>query len=109
MSEPKYVDGLYPRPAPQQAPDFVIGKLAINVQQFRAWMQAHLRENPDAEWINIDMTTRKSDPTKGTAKLDEWKPERREESPRALQKSVQQTASAPYGSTNNSDFEEPPF
>ena len=39
MSEP--ISGLYPKAKHEKAPDFVIGKLSINIPQFREWMVAH--------------------------------------------------------------------
>lgn len=71
------VNGLYPKPRGPRAPDFVIGKLSIKVDQFREWMKQHLRENPDEEWINIDMKVSKGG--KGFAVIDSWKPEQRSE------------------------------
>ena len=79
MSEPQYVNGLYPKPKSDAAPSFVIGKLSINVAQFREWMQGYLKDNPDAEWINIDMKRQKANPEKGSAVLDTWKPEKQAE------------------------------
>jgi hypothetical protein len=66
------VNGLYPKKRDNQ-PDWVIGKLSINVEQFREWMKAHLAANSGDEWINIDMAVSKQG--KGYAKLDTWKPE----------------------------------
>lgn len=76
MSDNQFVDGLYPKPKSDRAPDYVIGKLSINLEQFMPWIRQWCKDNPGEQWINIDMTTRKSDPSKGTAKLDTWKPER---------------------------------
>lgn len=75
MSEVQYVDGLYPKPKNYQAPDFVIGKLSINLEQFMPWIRQWCKDNPGEQWVNIEMTTRKNDPSKGSAKLDTWKPE----------------------------------
>ena len=61
------IGGLYPKKRDGQ-PDFVIGKLSINVAQFREWMTEYLKANPGGEWINIDMLVSKGG--KGYAKLD---------------------------------------
>lgn len=74
MSEKKFVDGLYLDPPRDGAPDFVIGKLAINVAQFRDWMVAYLKDNPNEKWIRMDLTRQKADPQKGTVALNDWKP-----------------------------------
>jgi hypothetical protein len=71
------IGGLYPKKRDGQ-PDFVIGKLSINVPQFREWMQKHMKENPDVIWVNTDMLVSKGG--KGYAKLDTWEPESKEES-----------------------------
>tara|TARA_R100001591_G_scaffold85062_1_gene91351 strand:- start:245 stop:508 length:264 start_codon:yes stop_codon:yes gene_type:complete len=70
------IGGLYPKKRDGQ-PDFVIGKLSINVAQFREWMAEYLKANPGGEWINIDMLVSKAG--KGYAKLDTWEPESKEE------------------------------
>ncbi len=73
MDDSELVSGLYPKKPHGNAPDFVIGKLSINVEQFRDWMKSHLSANQDAEWINLDMKLSKAD--KGYAVVDTWKPD----------------------------------
>ena len=73
MDDSELVAGLYPKKPHGNAPDFVIGKLSINVEQFRGWMKSHLSANQGAEWINIDMKLSKAD--KGYAVVDTWKPD----------------------------------
>lgn len=70
------IGGLYPKKRDGQ-PDFVIGKLSINVAQFREWMAEYLKANQGAEWINMDMLVSKAG--KGYAKLDTWEPESKQE------------------------------
>ena len=70
------IGGLYPKKRDGQ-PDFVIGKLSINVPQFREWMAEHLKANQGSEWINIDMLVSKAG--KGYAKLDTWEPDKKQE------------------------------
>jgi hypothetical protein len=67
------IGGIYPKQKSDRAPDYVIGKLSINVKQFREWMQGHLKANPSDEWINLEMLVGKSG--KAYAKLDTWKPD----------------------------------
>lgn len=74
MSESELINGLYPKPKHPNAPDFVIGKLSINVAQFREWMKGYLAANPGAKWITIDMKESKNG--KGYAVIDNWKPTR---------------------------------
>lgn len=66
------IGGIYPKPKHANAPDYVIGKLSINVQQFREWMQGYLKENPDADWINMELKVGRSG--RAYAALDTWKP-----------------------------------
>jgi hypothetical protein len=75
------IGGLYPKPRNDNAPSFVIGKASINVAQFRDWMQGYLKQNPDTEWINMDMKVSKAG--KGYAVIDNWKPEGRSEGNKA--------------------------
>lgn len=72
------IEGLYPKPKHEKAPDFVIGKLSIRVDQFREWMKAHIAAHPGEEWINIDMKVSKGG--KGYAVIDDWKPDNKTES-----------------------------
>lgn len=67
------INGLYPKPKNDKAPDFVIGKLSINIDQFRDWMKQHIADNPGEDWINVDMKVSKGG--KGYAALDTWKPD----------------------------------
>lgn len=85
------IDGLYPKPKSEKAPDFVIGKLSINVSQFREWMINHIQAHPGEEWINIDMKVSKAG--KGYAVLDTWKPDAPSPSPESAQ--THAAASAP--------------
>jgi len=71
------IGGIYPKPKHDNAPSFVIGKASINVAQFREWMQGYLKQNPNAEWINMDMKVSKAG--KGYAVIDNWKPEGKSE------------------------------
>ena len=70
------IGGLYPKKRDGQ-PDFVIGKLSINVAQFRECMAEYLKANQGSEWINMDMLVSKAG--KGYAKLDTWEPESKQE------------------------------
>lgn len=65
------VNGFYPKPKHENAPDFVIGKLSIRVDQFREFLGDYLKDNP-GEWINIDMKVSKNG--KGYAVIDNWEP-----------------------------------
>ena len=79
MDDSELVSGLYPKMPNDSARHFVIGKLGINVEQFRGWMKDYLNANPGAEWINIDMELSKAEQAanskKGYAAIDTWKPD----------------------------------
>ena len=93
------INGLYPKQKHENAPDFVIGKLSINVSQFRDWMKGYLAENPNEEWINIDMKTSKSG--KGYAAIDDWKPNQPANEPPPA-KPAPQAAAEPDGFEDSS-------
>ena len=67
------VNGYYPKPPREGAPEFVMGKVNINVQQFKEWFRDYLKANPDQEWLTIDSLVSKNG--KGYGKIDTWKPE----------------------------------
>jgi len=67
------VGGFYPRPPREGAPEFVMGKININVEQFKTWFRDYLKENPDEEWLSIDTLISKNG--KGYGKIDTWKPD----------------------------------
>ena len=66
------VNGLYPKQKSSNAPDFVLCKLSINVQQFREWFGNYLKEHPGEEWVNLDLKVSRAG--KGYAQVDTWKP-----------------------------------
>ena len=68
------IGGFYPKPKSDKAPDWVIGKASINISQFREWMSAYIKQNPDEQWVNMELLVAKSG--KGYARVDDWKPER---------------------------------
>ena len=67
------VGGFYPRPPREGAPEFVMGKININVEQFKTWFRDYLKENPDEEWLSLDSLISKNG--KGYCKVDTWKPD----------------------------------
>ena len=79
MSDNELVNGLYPKQKPDNAPDFVLGKVSINLEQFMPWIRQWCKENPGEQWVNIDMLVSRNG--KPYAKLDTWKPQRKEEAP----------------------------
>jgi hypothetical protein len=66
------IEGLYPKPKNQNAPDWVIGKLSINLEQLMPFIRQWCKDNPGENWINADMKVGKSG--KGYAAVDDWKP-----------------------------------
>ncbi len=74
------ISGIYPKPKHENAPDFVIGKMSINIpqmkDQIRAWESAN-----KGDWVNIDMKVSKAG--KGYAIEDTWEPEAKKEAPAA--------------------------
>jgi len=73
-NEKQFVDGFYPKPPSEKAPDYVIGKASIKYAAFAAWLRDWRKANPDEEWINLQMDRNKGDRSKGHAFVDTWKP-----------------------------------
>ena len=67
------VSGFYPKPRHERAPDFVIAKASVNLEQFAAFVKEFKAANPQEEWLNLDMKLSKSG--KGYASVDTWKPD----------------------------------
>ena len=67
------VSGFYPKPRHASAPDFVIAKASVNLQQFAAFVKEFKAANPQEEWLNLDMKLSKAG--KGYASVDTWKPD----------------------------------
>lgn len=67
------VGGLYPKVRNPNAPDYVICKASINVEQFRQWFGEYLKENKGEEWVNLEFLISKNG--KAYAKVDDWKPD----------------------------------
>jgi hypothetical protein len=67
------VSGFYPKVRHPNAPDFVIAKASVNLQQFAEWVKTYKAANPTEEWLNIDMKLSRAG--KGYASVDTWKPD----------------------------------
>ena len=67
------VTGFYPKPKHANAPDFVIAKASVNLQQFAEFVKTYKAANPTEEWLNIDMKLSRAG--KGYASVDTWKPD----------------------------------
>jgi hypothetical protein len=67
------VSGFYPKPKHANAPDFVIAKASVNLQQFAEFVKTYKAANPNEEWLNIDMKLSRAG--KGYASVDTWKPD----------------------------------
>ena len=67
------VSGFYPKPKHANAPDFVIAKASVNLQQFAEFVKTYKAQNPSEEWLNIDMKLSRAG--KGYASVDTWKPD----------------------------------
>ena len=73
MDNDGLVGGLFFKEPHQNAPDFVKGKLSINVESFREWFKNYLSEHKDDEWVNMDIKISKAG--KPYVAIDDWKPE----------------------------------
>lgn len=73
------IRGLYPKAKSENAPSWKIGNASINIKQFREWMGAYIKENPNEEWVNMEMLVAKSG--KGYAKINDYDPEQKVSTP----------------------------
>jgi hypothetical protein len=67
-TENKMAAGLIIKPARDNAPDYVRGRMSIKVAEFSAWLESVAK----SEWVNLDILESKAG--KLYAKLDTWKP-----------------------------------
>lgn len=70
MSDKIWAEGFYFQ-RNENAPDFVIGRVGIDVQRFINWLER--QPVSDRGYLNIQIT-RSKDGTKYSAALDTWKP-----------------------------------
>lgn len=68
MKEKIFADGFIMKKPHQNAPDFVMGKLSIKVDDAVMFLQKHI----DNGWVNLDM--KKSKEGKIYLELNNWKP-----------------------------------
>ena len=68
-----FVDGFIFKKPSDNVPDFVKGKVSINIESFAKFVKEHAKNG----WLNIDL----KESTKGNfyAQLDEWTPETKDE------------------------------
>lgn len=69
MSDKNFAEGIYYSPPHENAPDFVLGKIAINVPAAITWLEANKN---DSGWVNMDAKLSKGG--KYYVEKDDWKP-----------------------------------
>lgn len=97
-TEIEFVPGLIVKQKPENAPDYVIGKLSIKPQELAAWLQG----KKAGEWLNVDLKISKSG--KAYAAVDNWKPQGSQAAPAA-----RPAKQAPAGSGFDDEFGDCPF
>tara|TARA_R110002020_G_scaffold140724_1_gene312402 strand:+ start:246 stop:518 length:273 start_codon:yes stop_codon:yes gene_type:complete len=70
--EKTLVSGIRPMTPHENAPDFVILKLGLNVDSFREWLKAN--QPNEAGWVNMEVLKKKDGSGLYVVK-DDWKPE----------------------------------
>jgi len=86
----KFIPGLYVKPPHPKAPDFVKGRISIQVQK----LLDYLNQWHEGEYINLNILVSKKDPDKWFAKIDDWKPGRGSAAPDQPQGAGQKPPSA---------------
>lgn len=99
MSDIVFADGLIVKMPSEKAPDFVMGKLSFKLEEFIPFLQANAKDG----WVNLDLLVGKSG--KPYAKLDDFKPEKRE----APTRNVSGRRSTPPPPPPQEEGEELPF
>jgi len=81
MADTEFADGLYAKEPHTNAPDFVVCKINIKLEDFIKWAQKEI-DNGN-EWANIDIQRAKSSGNL-YGKVDRWdpKPQLRQPDPR---------------------------
>lgn len=72
-NEIQFAEGLYFKKN-DNAPDFIVGKLSINWEQFSKWAREERKKGDD--WANLEIKQAKSG--KYYISVDTWKPEKKE-------------------------------
>jgi hypothetical protein len=72
MSEKVFAKGLYAKAKNEKAPAFVKGSLSIKVEDFITFLNEHKN---DAGYVNLDLLENKTDPSKWSATLNDFKPD----------------------------------
>ena len=101
MSDIEFVPGLIVKQKPDNAPDYVIGKLSINIDTFKDWLSSK-----DGEWVNVELKIAKSG--KAYAAVDNWKPNASAPATRPAPQKAAPAKAAPSG-FDDMDSEEIPF
>lgn len=73
MENKIFVSGLISKEVPATAPDFVLGKLALNVKSFQEWLTNNAQLQDEGGWINLTVLKSKST-SKRYIEVDTWKP-----------------------------------
>ncbi len=67
-----FVNGLISKEVEATAPDFIMGKLSVSVEDLIKWLEVEGRNNATNGWLNL--TIKKSKLGKRYIELDTWKP-----------------------------------
>lgn len=67
--ENKYIDGLFLEQKKDNQPEFVKGKISINIEKFIPYLKANAKEQ---KWVNLDLLQSKDG--RLYLKLNDWKP-----------------------------------
>ena len=82
MSDIEFAAGIYWNDKHEKAPDFVIGSISVQPDKFIEWLER--QETSDKGYVRLQVKYAKSG--KAYVALDNWKPQEKQEKPRAAQK-----------------------
>ena len=73
--EVTYIGGMFGKMPKEDDKGFVVGRMSIKKADLIAFIE---KQDPDDEWMNVDILQRKSDPTKLNFQLNTWKPKKKD-------------------------------
>ncbi len=98
MSDIIFCDGLIVKRR-ENAPEFVVSNLSINVDKFKVFLDEHRSEG----WVNIDIKISRGG--KMYASLDQWRPTQGEDAKAGMEQ-VQNSLSQPEKKGDFDDFDD---
>ena len=106
QKEKIFVNGLYSKPVHENAPDFIKGKLSVNIKTFYEWMRLNKGLADEKGYINMTVLEGR----KGRyIEVDTWKPEQKNNGELSAQEVEKQSVREIEVPPMNVDLSDIPF